>query len=173
MSASSNAARTYHTLEKVGRENSLPNLQTTGFVGRQEMHRYRYAELAATSSKGSLGYWGKWFRASIARLTLLYGESPWRVIGVAMWVILTSALLYPLGGFRGSPNGPVFAAETIPEYILILPDSLYFSTLTFTTLGFGDFQPHEWGRWLATTETALGATLVALLVFVLGRRAAR
>ena len=171
------AARAYHTLERIGRENSLPKLQRIGFVRRQEMHRLRYAEEAGTaeSRKDAWYYWIKWLRASVARASLLYGESPWRVIAVSLLAILFCGALYPLGGFRsGDPNNSgLIHASSFGEWLSLLPDGIYFSTLTFTTLGFGDFQPAGWGRFLATGETALGATMIALLVFVLGRRAAR
>ena len=55
-------------------------------------------------------------------------------------------------------------------------DALYFSTLTFTTLGLGDFQPApaaQLGRALVLLEAVMGAVLIATFVFVLGRRAAR
>lgn len=169
------AARAYYTLERIGRENSLPKLQRIGFVRRQEMHRLRYAEEAATAESGAWHYWLKWLRASVARLALLYGESPWRVIAVSLGAIVFAGMLYPLGGFRAgdASDAEVIRATSVGEWLSLLPDGIYFSTLTFTTLGFGDFQPAGWGRFLATGETALGATMIALLVFVLGRRAAR
>jgi len=43
------------------------------------------------------------------------------------------------------------------------PDSLYFSLITFTTLGYGDFRPLErWGRILAGSEAFIGAFMMAL-----------
>ncbi|SFR65590.1 pentapeptide repeat-containing protein [Halogeometricum limi] len=171
------AARTYHTLEKIGRNNSLPELQRIGFIRRQEMHRLRQAEEASTADSlgATLSWWGKWIRSTAARLTLLYGESPWRVIGASLFVILSFGMSYPLGGFRAASgnNTELIRATSFGEWLTMLPDGIYFSMLTFTTLGFGDFQPAGWGKLLATSETALGATLLALLVFVLGRRAAR
>lgn len=158
------AASSYHSIENLARHNTLPQLQSEAFVRRQEMHRLQYAKKRQ--------FW-KWLRASVARITLLYGESPWRVIGASLGVILLFGLVYPLGGFRGAGSGEVIQVSSVNEWIASLPDGIYFSTLTFTTLGFGDFQPAGWGKWLATAETALGATLIALLVFVLGRRAAR
>ncbi|MFC7233468.1 potassium channel family protein [Saliphagus sp. GCM10025308] len=158
------AATTYHLIENLARHNSLPHLQSQAFVRRQEMHRLQYAKKRQFS---------KWLRASAARATLLYGESPWRVIGASLLVIFLCGMLYPLGGFREPGSGEVVQVSSVGEWVATLPDGIYFSTLTFTTLGFGDFQPVAWGKWLATMETALGATLIALLVFVLGRRAAR
>ena len=51
------------------------------------------------------------------------------------------------------------------------PDSLYFSTITFTTLGYGDFRPLEGlGRILAGSEAFLGAIMMALFVYTFARR---
>ena len=51
---------------------------------------------------------------------------------------------------------------------------MYLSTLTFTTLGLGDFRPQgQLGQVLAIGETSAGVILLALLVFVFGRRATR
>lgn len=158
------AARSYHSLQRIGQNNSLPDLQTIGYVRRQEMQRNRYLEK---------GQRIKWFRATISRYTLLYGESPKHVMGFALFVITIAGLLYPLGGFRVSDTNKVIQASSFNEWLVLLPDGMYFSTLTFTTLGFGDFEPVGWGKVLAVTETGLGVTILALLVFVLGRRAAR
>lgn len=49
--------------------------------------------------------------------------------------------------------------------------SVYFSTITFTTLGYGDIQPvGDTARTVAGLESLSGALLTALLVFVLTRR---
>ncbi|MEZ3114357.1 pentapeptide repeat-containing protein [Halobaculum sp. MBLA0147] len=83
-------------------------------------------------------------------------------------VAVDAAVRYP---------APPTDIAAVPSYLGsltgTLADSLYFSTVTFTTLGFGDFSPVGFGRVLATVESALGVTLFAVLVFVLGRRATR
>lgn len=49
--------------------------------------------------------------------------------------------------------------------------SLYFSAITFSTLGYGDIAPvGNTARAVAGLESLLGALLTALLVFVLSRR---
>ncbi|GAI81392.1 unnamed protein product, partial [marine sediment metagenome] len=50
-------------------------------------------------------------------------------------------------------------------------DCIYFSTITFTTLGYGDFRPLEgWGRILAGSEAFIGAFMMALFVYTFARR---
>ncbi|MEK6858636.1 MAG: potassium channel family protein, partial [Nanoarchaeota archaeon] len=47
-------------------------------------------------------------------------------------------------------------------------DALYFSTVTITTVGYGDFVPLGVNRWLAALEAFLGMLInVALLRYVL------
>ena len=55
-------------------------------------------------------------------------------------------------------------------------DSLYFSVVTFTTLGFGDIRPDPgiwWVKAVAMGEALCGAILMALFVLVLGRKMMR
>lgn len=109
----------------------------------------------------------------MARATLLYGESPWRVIAWSLGIILSFALLYPLGGWMKPTDGnPITYAQIASNPVEIL-NSVYYSTLTYTALGFDDFKPVGLGKALTTVETGLGAVMLALLVFILGRRAAR
>jgi len=51
------------------------------------------------------------------------------------------------------------------------PDSLYFSTITFTTLGYGDFRHLEGlGRILVGSEAFIGAFMMSLFVYTFTRR---
>jgi hypothetical protein len=53
-------------------------------------------------------------------------------------------------------------------------EGLYFSGLSFTTLGYSDFNPvNQWGQVLAILETSVGVVRLAILVFVFGPRATR
>lgn len=46
-------------------------------------------------------------------------------------------------------------------------DALYFSMVTWTTLGYGDFQPTEGARILAATEALLGTIFLPLAIATL------
>ena len=88
------------------------------------------------------------------------------------------AVLYPmLGGLRHTTldETPVYSIQCFCDTALdaagtILTQSLYFSVMTFTTLGTGNLEPVSvLVRYLAIIESALGAILLALFVAVLTR----
>jgi uncharacterized protein YjbI with pentapeptide repeats len=170
------AKSVYRALEELGGKHARPRLQARCFVRRQDLQKQDYWD-DATADDASLEErfiaGARWSRAKAARATLLYGESPWRVIAWSLGIIFSFALLYPLGGWMKPADGdPITYAQIASNPVEIL-NSVYYSTLTYTALGFGDFQPVGFGRLLTTLETGLGAVMLALLVFILGRRAAR
>lgn len=170
------ARRTYRMIEKLAADAGLSGLQSQCFVRRQDLqtNQYKSDSLSAQSWEERLIAGIRFSRAKIARVTLLYGESPWRIIGGSILFILSMAVIYPIGGWL-QPVGqrPITYDQILTGDWGLFLESLYFSTLTFTTLGMGDYTPLGFGQILATLNTAFGAILVALLVFVLGRRAAR
>jgi hypothetical protein len=175
------AKAVYRTLEELAGRSAQPRLQGQCFVRRQDLQRRQYWRAVRTSDGVVLPALSalRSVRAEVARWVLLYGESPWRVVLWGTIAVLGFALTYPLGGWM-RPVGPGGEAGVPLTYAgpgsvpRVVSESLYYSMLTFTTLGFGDFRPVGLvGRALTTAETALGAILIALLVFVFGRRAAR
>jgi len=55
-----------------------------------------------------------------------------------------------------------------------IKSSVYFSFVTFTTLGLGDIHPeNDWGRTLICCEAVIGAFLIALFVVVFARKMMR
>lgn len=122
---------------------------------------------------------GRWTRATASERITGYGDNPYRVVRFSAVVIVVWTLLYYLlGRIRIPPaqDGARFVGlELLPSFPLHdtvgdLLVSLYFSVVTFTNLGYGDLQPTGWAQGLATVESFVGALLMALLVFVLGRR---
>jgi hypothetical protein len=85
-----------------------------------------------------------------------YGEKPLRVAAFSILMIVSYALLF--------------------TWLHVLPErgfqtALYFSVVTFTTLGYGDLIPAKQFRLLAASEALVGLLLVGLFLFTLSRRA--
>lgn len=170
------AKSVYRALEELAVKAVRPRLQSQCFVRRQDLQKDQYKQdvKEADSWQERLIAGARYSRAKVARGTLLYGESPWRIIGGSIGFIVLAALFYPLGEWlRPVGEEPITYSRILGGEPGLLLESLYFSTLTFTTLGMGDYEPMGMGQVFATLNTALGAVLIALLVFVLGRRAAR
>jgi hypothetical protein len=91
----------------------------------------------------------------ILSLTTGYGEKPSRPLLCSSLVMMSFSVVYWKFNVINSSN-----------YL----DNLYFSIVTFTTLGYGDFVPAEAFRLLAASEALLGLFFTGLFLFTLGRR---
>lgn len=166
------AAGTYRKLERLADENSFPARQRTMFLRRKNAQRRKKRATSGFASPGHVG-------AALAGLVFRHGEGYARVLGWCVAVVAAFAVAFPLtGSIQPVGDGARLESAITPERVLedpaLLWDSLYYSTLTFTNLGFGDFRPAGTvGQALTVLETAVGVVLLSLLVFVLGRRAAR
>jgi len=100
-------------------------------------------------------------------ITSLYGESVWRVIFTALSIIAIYTGIYSAKGGIVIKNG----SQPIHNFLT----NLYFSIVTFTTLGYGDLHPvaHTWMRLTAGSEAFLGAFLLAYFVVVVSRKIMR
>lgn len=176
------AKSVYRALEELGGKAARPRLQARCFVRRQDLQKRDYWE-DATDPDSSLEErviaGARWSRARTAELTLLYGESPWRIIAYSLGTILAFGLAYPLGGWIETTSAtglraPVTYARIVRDPILLWK-SIYHSAMLFATGNrYGGVKAiNLTGEVLTTVEALLGPTLLALLVFVLGRRAAR
>jgi len=99
-----------------------------------------------------------------------YGERPVRVLVASVLIIFVCGLFYSSPYARLS-----YRAEPAPTGWSLM-DGLYFSTITFTTLGFGDMYPaydHLLTRCIAMAEAVSGACLMALFVVTLSKRYSR
>lgn len=105
----------------------------------------------------------KWLWSCFLNVIFGYGERPARVIMSAILIITLFAFLFMTSGISN------VGIEHITSNNFF--DCMYFSTITFTTLGYGDFRPLEGlGRILAGSEAFLGAIMMALFVYTFARR---
>lgn len=92
-----------------------------------------------------------------------YGERPVRTASLFFVIIFSFALAYLQCDVK-APEGPVQDLGT----------ALYFSTITFTSLGYGDILPvSNVARLLTSCEALLGVFMISLFVFVFCRRMER
>lgn len=71
-----------------------------------------------------------------------YGEAPLRIVGISILMILCCAVLYAFTGLNYQGEVKVFdESAALEQNIDLLWSCLYYSVVTFTTLGYGDFAP--------------------------------
>jgi len=129
----------------------------------------------------------KWLNLCFFNAIYGYGEKPQNVIFSAIFIIILFSVFFSFLGIN-SPEIIEMKSPTVQEifnsnseiiskgnlinkttnyYI----DCLYFSAITFTTLGYGDFRPLEGcGRIFAGSEAFIGAIMMALFVYTFARR---
>ena len=93
-----------------------------------------------------------------------YGEKPFRVITSSGLIIFMFSIIYKYSNLLVNGNEKI---------VNDLFSSIYFSTVTFTTLGYGDYHPIKWLRFIAASESIIGAILIALFVVTLTRKLIR
>ena len=84
---------------------------------------------------------------------------PMRIVGLAAATIFLFSIAYFYGDLR-------FEQKQVQTFC----EALYFSGLTFTTIGYGDITPMGFARFLAVLEGLLGIVLSSALVVSLVRR---
>jgi len=163
------AAWVYRQLQKLYRDNGLALLARRSYYLEKDARR---------RLSWKQGKYADAIKRELSRWVMRYGDSPYRVLLTGLAVIVFFAIMYPLTGGIMETQGEqsltyqIKNPEEAPQWWLarVMLKSLYFSAVTFTTLGYGDIQPiGAWARFMAGIEALLGSMLAALLVFVLSR----
>jgi len=96
-----------------------------------------------------------------------YGEKPKNVVIGWIVIILFFALIYLF------PSGLTYSGETSSSFLIRAFHALYFSTITFATLGYGSFEPKGYMLPFVMAEALLGIFMIVLFVFVFSRKMMR
>ncbi|AEK73657.1 hypothetical protein GQS_08815 [Thermococcus sp. 4557] len=131
--------------------------------------------------KAYFGYLGTWLGVQtekvLADWITQYGTS-WRrilissgavigIIGFVYWILS----MFSEKVFLGIPVGTIYTCEHCATGgILGFLNALYYSLVTFTTLGYGDMHPTGWLKALSAIEALTGAVFMALIVAVIARK---
>ena len=150
-------------LRKVSEHQGLFGLAGEFFIKEMTNRRYQMAKVS-------------WPRvvSKVVDLFCGYGEKPARVVGFSLVTIFLFAVAY---GCLGLSEGGHFVRWqshlTLQQNLLDFGNALYFSVVTFTTLGYGDIVPVGYSRILAAFEAFLGSFTLALFVVVFVKKMTR
>lgn len=163
------AMAVYRRLDELHDANAMTERARDYHIRKEEAERRSHLQ------EGKFGQFGV---ATANRYLTRHGESLTQLLVASAILIIGSGILYPLVG--GVQDGDVlYSISSVTqllsaEGIEALARGLYFSTITFTTIGYANVAPSgPYARILVGIESLLGAMFVALFVFILGRRVAR
>lgn len=115
-----------------------------------------------------------WIFSKLADLLCGYGEKPENIVFFSVFLVFLSALFYFIFGV--SYDGVLLKADaslTITQNLANFSMTLYYSVVTFTTLGYGDVTPVGVTRFVAAIEAFVGSFTLALFVVVFVKRMTR
>ncbi|MGC5809078.1 potassium channel family protein [Ralstonia pseudosolanacearum] len=147
-----------------GRFSVLMDLYNRGFHEKSDLPREIWKVLASKVKMHLLPRYFiplmrsrfKWLASSIECLLWGYGERPSRILLIALTLIISYAGLYNLVEWLDDKGNAIQ---------IDLWDSIYFSVVTFTTLGYGDIAPKtHLLKFLAGSEALCGAFTIGLIV---------
>lgn len=175
------ASWTYRQLEELYRRNADPETAIEYHIKHKRAIQNFYKE----NSK----YKAKYYLSKSNEFVSNFGNNPWKPIKRSAQCIFCFGLLYPLIGVSGVDGSEIaypirpslntsIEATTLAvtnvdiiEMASSLISGILFSVFTFTTVGFGAVEIGGISAVLAAIESILGNLLLAIFVFVLGRRA--
>jgi len=150
------AEEIYRNLRKTSEHQGLFTL--SGPYLRKELTMRRFQEKYFSINRIS---------SKVVDLFCGYGEDPLRVILFSWGLIFFSAFFYYFLGLSFGGEFQVFSVDqSLAENVNFFFECLYYSVVTFTTLGYGDFIPVGFSRIIAAMEAFTGSFTIALFVVV-------
>lgn len=137
---------------------------------RQELRHFREKKTG-----GSEKVWYGWFAFYFQKLVYdrmgLYATSPVRVLASMLIIYLCFSLIYMLLPFF--LDTAIHTGLSDPEPMGRLATSMYFSAITFFTIGYGDYYPYGFIRWIASIEGFTGVFMMSYFVVAFVRKMLR
>jgi hypothetical protein len=164
------ARETYQLLKN--NFNSIGRYRDASWAYQKErrMERERLWSALTPRNPRTWGNLGSWLANMVQWAVTGYGERPWRTALVAAGTIALFAGIYD--GLNLINSNVDSVARTTGD--VCFWDALLYSGAAFFTGGFGAMVPvNRLAGWLTVGESAIGITLLALLIFTLGNRISR
>jgi len=157
------AEEIYRNLRKASENQGLSAL--SGPYLRKELTMRRFQEPRYSVQR---------FYSKVVDLFCGYGEDPLRVVLFSLLLIVFSSFLYYFFGLRFAGEYQVFSlTNSVEQNVIFFFECLYYSVVTFTTLGYGDFLPVGFSRLVAAIEAFTGSFTIALFVVVFVKKMTR
>ena len=153
----------YRNLRRTCESDGL--FETAGWFFQKEM-KMRRKQMPLFSAKR--------FISKLVEFSCGYGERPLRIVILSAMVILLFTCIFFITGLTYSDEIiQVSYNASIKENTTDLLNALYFSVVTFTTLGYGDILPIGISKLFAGIEALLGGFILALFVVVFVKKMTR
>lgn len=139
--------------------------ETAGIFFQKEM-RMRRKQMPQFSTKRLI--------SKVVEFSCGYGERPLRIVLISALVILLFSFIFFMTGLSYNDEMIMFSSSaSYLENLMDFLNSLYFSVVTFTTLGYGDILPLGISKFFAGVEALLGGFILALFVVVFVKKMTR
>ena len=135
--------------------------------GRDESHFFLREMIVHRKQRPLLSFMR--FLSKLLDLTTGYGEKPLNVIVTMIADITMCALLYGIFGVNYGSLTLRFTSNAMPPAETI-GNLLYFSTVVFTTVGFGDITPIGASKAIMMVQGLSGQVLIAFFIVALYKR---
>lgn len=157
------AEEIYRNLRRTCESDGL--FETAGWFFQKEM-KMRRLQMPIFSSKR--------FISKLVEFSCGYGERPLRIVILSALVIMIFSFIYFITGLNYSNEIIQFSSSnSFLENMIDLLNALYFSVVTFTTLGYGDILPIGISKLFAGIEALMGGFILALFVVVFVKKMTR
>ena len=130
----------------------------------QQADDYHYKEMVTKRKSIPLKSPKRWLAYIFGDLLCKYGISYTRVIAWGAIIVVSFALIAHV------QKSLLYNNELVQ---VTFSDTLYFSLVTFTTLGYGDFHAIGPMRFAAGIESFIGASLISLFTVIVARKIIR
>jgi uncharacterized protein YjbI with pentapeptide repeats len=166
----SRALSTYMQIKKLLRQNGLVKESRNYYAKEMQARIKKDWDYLHFRQKNIIKKIYNWIK--FKTLTPIYSQEPFKVFGFIFGIILICAVVYFIIGIEHEDRILKLAVNrSIIDNMNIFLHCLYFSVVTITTLGYGDYTPINFGgKIFASIESLSGPVLLSVFIVVLTKK---